>query len=145
MIVPDVNLLVYAHNAASRFHDDSHDWWEACLNGSRTILLPHLCVNGFIRIMTHPRILVEPLSVAESLAMVDSWLVSDLVLLVAPGERHYAIYKRLLLAAGVGGKLSTDAHLAALAIENRATLYSNDHDFVRFPGLAWVNPLTPAG
>ena len=141
MIVPDVNILVYAHNKSSRFHASAFAWWEESLNSDTTILLPNICINGFVRIMTHPKILVEPLAVSEAFEMVDIWLESECISFLAPGSRHFEFYKEVLLEAGVGGKLTTDAYIAAMAIENQATLYSNDSDFGRFSGLRWINPL----
>lgn len=141
MILPDVNLLVYAHNKASQCHRQAAPWWEDCLNGEGGILLPHICINGFVRIMTHPKILEEPLDIGEAFEMTDVWLESDCLSLLAPGMRHYSLYKNALLEAGTGGKLTTDAYLAALALENQATIYSNDSDFSRFSGLKWENPL----
>ena len=141
MIIPDVNLLVYAHNESSKFHTAASQWWEGSLNGDTTIFLPHVCINGFIRIMTHPKILMEPLDVSEAFEMVDIWLDSSCISLLAPGLRHYEFYKKALLEIGVGGKLTTDAYIAAMAMENQATVFSNDSDFSRFPGLRWQNPL----
>ncbi len=142
MIVPDVNILIYAHNESSRFHAEALSWWEQALNGDTTILLPHICINSFVRIMTHPKILAEPLDVSEAFELVDSWMDSESISLLAPGPRHFEIYKEVLLKSGVGGKLTTDAYIAAMAIENQAMVYSNDNDFGRFPGVRWHNPLS---
>jgi uncharacterized protein len=141
MIIPDVNILVYAHNESSHFYDKAKAWWEACLNAEEGVLLPHICINGFVRLMTHPKILKEPLAVEEAIEMVDVWLRSGCVSMLAPGERHYSIYRDILIKAGVGGKLTTDAYIAAMGIENQATVYSNDNDFSRFQGVRWANPL----
>ncbi len=142
MIIPDVNLLVYAHNESSRFHEESRRWWEAALNGETSVLIPSICVNGFVRLMTHPKILEEPLSTAAAFEMVDVWLSSDCVSLLSPGERHYSFFRELLVTLGVGGKLTTDAYIAAMAMENRATIFSNDSDFHRFEGVRLENPLS---
>ncbi len=85
--------------------------------------------------------MVEPLDVGEAFEMVESWLESECICFLAPGPRHFEMYKEVLLEAGVGGKLTTDAYIAAMAIENQATVYSNDSDFGRFSGLRWSNPL----
>lgn len=84
----------------------------------------------------------EPLGVSEAFELVDSWLESESLSLLAPGFRHYDIFKEILCDSDVGGKLTTDAYIAAMAIENQATVYSNDSDFGRFEGLRWTNPLT---
>ena len=141
MIVPDVNLLVYAHNRDSAFHRKASQWWENALNGNIPILLPNFCINGFIRIVTHPKIFDRPLGVNEAFELSDVWLKSPILSLTAPGIRHYEHYKCFLKSIGVAGKLSTDAYIAAIAQENQATVYSNDSDFSRFAGLKWTNPL----
>ncbi len=141
MIVPDVNLLVYAHNRSSAFHESASRWWEECLNGEIPVLLPSVCLNGFIRIVTHPKIFDEPLRVAEAFDLCDLWITSPMLSLTVPSLGHYEHYKRLLKSVGVAAKLSTDAYIAAIALENQATVFSNDSDFSRFVGVKWTNPL----
>ena len=80
-----------------------------------------------------------PVDVAS--AHVESWLDRRIVRIVSPGPRHAEILFALLRSVGKGGNLTTDAHLAALAIESRATLHTADTDFLRFPGVKWTNPL----
>jgi predicted nucleic acid-binding protein len=72
---------------------------------------------------------------------VRSWLDHTGVRILAPGEHHADILFGFLTRLGTAGNLTTDAHLAALAIEYRAELVSTDTDFARFPGLRWFNPL----
>ncbi len=142
MILPDINLLVYAHNEASRFHSGAKKWWLELMNGERPIALCWAGVTGFIRIITHPGIQTHPTSVETAFAIMDSWLEQPQVHWLHPGEQHYSLFRSLLLEMGAGGNLVTDAHLAALAIEHNCELHSNDTDFARFPGLKWINPLT---
>lgn len=111
------------------------------MTGRETVYLPWATVFGFIRLVTHPAVLVEPLAPQAALARVQGWLERPQAELVDPGPRHLEIVSRLFAATGVGGNLTTDTHLAALAIEHRCELHSNDSDFARFPGLRWRNPL----
>ena len=111
------------------------------MNGRDPVGLPWVSLAGFIRIMTHPRVLENPLSVAESVAHVRKWLARPNARILLPGTRFEALFLDSLLHLGSGGNLTTDAQLAALAIEHQAELHSNDTDFARFPGLRWVNPL----
>lgn len=141
MIIPDVNLLVYAHNEAAPDHARARTWWEGLLSGTATVGLPWAVVFGFVRLVTHPAVLERPLPVAEALDRVEEWYACERVLALDPGPRHLSIARGLFAATGVGGSLTTDTHLAALAIENRAELHSNDADFRRFPGLRLRNPL----
>jgi predicted nucleic acid-binding protein len=63
------------------------------------------------------------------------------VLILQPGPRHFAILSSFCEAGVLQSALLTDAHIAALAIENQAVVHSNDSDFSRFAGLRWSNPL----
>ena len=141
MIVPDVNLLVYAHVSRARQHEAARAWWETLMNASGSIGLPWIAILGFIRISTNPKILETPLDAGGACHRVRSWLAQPQTVLIHPGDRHPDILFGLLEAAGTAGNLTTDAHLAALAIEHQAELHSTDSDMARFPGLRWVNPL----
>ena len=141
MIVPDVNLLLHAHDSQSRRHGAARRWWEILMNGTQSVGLAWVAVLGFIRIATNPKILDNPLDVGSACARVRLWLDRPQVVLVHPGHRHADILFALLEAAGSAGNLTTDAHLAALAIEHQAELHSTDADMARFPGLRWTNPL----
>lgn len=143
IVLPDVNLLVYAHNRAVPRHEPARAWWEGLLSRGAPVALPWAVALGFVRLVTHPRVLVEPLPPSAALDRVEGWLAQPSVRLVEPGPRHLAILRALLEAVGAAGSLTTDAHLAALAIEHSCTLHSNDADFSRFPGLRWHNPLRP--
>ena len=141
MIIPDVNLLLYAYDFDSRRHRQARAWWEGLMQGSSGVGLSWVATLGFIRISTHPRIFDNPLDVGSACRHVRTWLSSHRVVIIHPGDRHADILFSLLEAVGSAGNLTTDAHLAALAIEHQAELHSTDADMARFPGLKWVNPL----
>lgn len=141
MIIPDVNILVYAYHSDSAQHAEAREWWEDTLSGSRPVGIPWIAILGFVRIMTHRRILRVPVGVDDCLGRVRVWLEHPLVQIVSPGEQHADILLGFLSHVGAAGNLTTDAHLAALAIEYQAELVSTDADFARFPGLRWFNPL----
>ncbi len=141
MIIPDVNLLVYAYDSGSRRHDAAREWWEALMNGTGSVGIPWAVILGFIRITTHSRVLENPLEVNGACSRVRAWLARPNAIVIHPGARHADILFKLIEAAGTGGNLTTDAHLAALAIEHQAEVHSTDADMARFPGLRWVNPL----
>lgn len=141
MILPDVNLLIHAYNLRSAVHREARAWWEGHLNGAQPVGLAWAGVLGFIRIATHRQILTNPLSVATACGHARAWLARPHVTILDPGPRHAEILFTLLESLGTAGNLTTDAHLAALAIEHQAELHSTDVDFSRFSGLRWVNPL----
>jgi hypothetical protein len=142
VIVPDINLLIYAYNADAPLHEQGKSWWEDSLNNRDLLVgLPWLVSLGFIRIMTHPRILVRPLSPEEAVHHTLTWLMRPNVEVLIPGERHLDIFLNLVREIGHAGSLTTDLHIAALAIEHHATVCSNDADFIRFSGLKITNPI----
>jgi len=141
MIIPDINLLIFAHNAAASSHEAARTWWENTLNSDRPVGLPWVVMSGYIRLMTHPRVLAEPISFAAARADVEGWLMQPCVLVPEPGRRFRHLFLDALAELGTAGNLTTDAYLAALAIEHQAELQSCDADFSRFPGLRWHNPL----
>ncbi len=141
MKLVDVNLFLYAFDERSARHEDAAGWVERALSGSETVALAWSVLLGFVRLTTRPPVLEHPLSSDDALDIVDGWLRRSSTTVVHPTERHAAILRELLGPVGTGGNLTTDAHLAALAIEHGAELCSCDADFSRFSGLRWVDPL----
>ncbi|MFL6118962.1 type II toxin-antitoxin system VapC family toxin [Actinophytocola sp.] len=141
MIVPDVNLLLYAVISGFPQHARAHAWWEQTINSPAVVGLAHPAVFGFLRIATNGRILQSPLAVEDATEYVHEWLTQPNVDLLTPGPRHLDIAFDLLRGIGTAGNLTTDVQLAAYAIEHQGELHSNDTDFARFPGLKWANPL----
>lgn len=138
----DLNLLLYAVNRDTTHHARAKGWLERLLSGEEPVALPWVVLLGFLRLATSARIFPQPLTAEQALTVVDGWLARSHVVRLAPGDGHWTILKDLLSDAGTGGNLTTDAHLAALAIEHGAELCSTDSDFARFRRVAWVNPLT---
>lgn len=140
MIIPDVNILVYAYNKDAKQHKVSKEWWERTLAQPQPVGLPWVTILGFIRISTQRRIIERPMFPQDAIGRVRSWLDLPNVQVISPGEEHAEILFRLIDEVGTAGDLTTDAHLAALAIEHRGQLVSTDSDFARFRGLRWFNP-----
>ena len=141
MIIPDVNLLLYATIRSFQEHKGARAWFESVLNGAEQLLLPAVSIFGFVRIATNPRIFDSPLAVNDALESVESWLSLPHAHFLTPGPRYTETAFRLLRELGTARNLTTDVQLAAHAMENQATLYSHDADFARFGGLRWVDPL----
>jgi toxin-antitoxin system PIN domain toxin len=140
VILPDVNVLVHAHNADSAVHQQARSWWDACLAGPEGVGLAWVALLGFIRITTNRRIVARPLPVADVTGRIQSWLDLPHIHVAHPSDTHFAKLRTELERLGVAGNLTTDAHLAVLAMERGYVLHSTDTDFSRFPGLRWVNP-----
>jgi uncharacterized protein len=141
VIVPDVNLLLYAHLSAFREHPRAKAWWEDVLNGTTAVGVALPALFGFVRLATDRRIHEPAMTVEEALGHVEAWLARPHVQLLSPGPRHLQLAFALLRRIGAAANLTTDVQLAALALEHGAELHSNDGDFGRFSGLRWVNPL----
>lgn len=145
MKLPDVNLLLYATDTLSARHRSARAWVQETLSGSETVALAWTVLLGFVRLSTNSAVFQQPLQPEEALDMLDGWLAQPCVTVIHPTDRHSAVLRELLGPLGTAGNLTTDAHLAALAIEHGALLCSCDADFSRFPGLRWVDPLGPPG
>ncbi len=141
MVIPDINLLVYAYNADAPAHDVAKAWWEGLLNSDQQVGLPWVVMLGYVRLMTYARVVVNPLSTDEALGHIQSWLAMPGAQAIEPGPDHLVIFSRLSSEVGGTHSLVTDIHLAAIALEYGAELHSNDVDFGRFKDLAWVNPI----
>lgn len=134
MQLPDTNLLLYAVHADSPSHPRARQALEAMLDGPGMALC-WLALVGFVRLSTKRGILSSPLTVAQTLSVVDDWLAHPRARVLEPGPQHAGILWRLLLESGTAGNLTNDAHIAALAIEHQAEVLTFDKDFTRFTGL----------
>lgn len=142
MKLVDANLLLHAVDEGSPHHEVAKPWLEEQLSESETFAFAWAVLLAFIRLVTNPRVFARPLSGPEALDLVDSWLAQPNAAVLHPTDRHSQLLRELLAPLGTAGNLTSDAHLAALAIEHGAELCSGDADFARFAGLQWTNPLT---
>jgi len=142
MIIPDVNLLIYAVFDGYSQHARASVWLNGALSGMEDVGLTAPAVFGFVRLGTNPRVHEDPLSVDGATDYVNEWLGRPQVRFLASGADHVRTTLRLLAEVGTGANLTTDAQLAAFAVEFGGTIYSNDSDFGRFADVRWVNPLS---
>lgn len=141
MILVDANLLIYAVDSDSAHHKKARRWLEDVLSRATPVGLAWVVILAFLRITTRAGILRRPLAPEQALAFADSWLEQPYVRAIEPGEGHWEVLRNLLRTVGAAGNLTSDAHLAAIALERGADVYSTDGDFARFPGVRHVNPL----
>jgi len=137
----DANVLIYAIDADSPHHAASRRWLEDALSGTTPVGLAWIVILAFLRLTTRSGILKRPLPPERAMAFVDEWLAQPYVRAVSPGEGHWAILRKLLRDSGTAGNLTSDAHLAAVALEIGASVCSTDADFGRFPGVERISPL----
>lgn len=137
----DANVLLFAVDRASAFHDSARDWLTEQLNGARRVGVPWQSLVAFLRIATHPRASEHPLAPDEAWAYIAEWLACEPTWVPGPGERYAEILGGLVTRHQVRGNLVPDAELTALALEHGLTICSADSDFARFPEVRWENPL----
>jgi toxin-antitoxin system PIN domain toxin len=137
----DVNLLLYAVDETAPRHAQARPWVEEVLSGPETVALPWAVLLAFVRLSTRAAVFAAPLDLGGALDLVDSWLRQPCTTVVHPTDRHSVVLRELLLPLGTAGNLTSDAHLAALAVEHGAELCSCDSDFARFRGVRWTDPL----
>lgn len=140
MILVDANVLIYAIDEDAPLHHPARLWLEQAFSGVEPIGLPWVVLLAFVRLVTRPAIMRKPLAAESALGFVDEWLALPAVQPVAPGPGHWPILRTLLGAAGLAGNLTTDAHIAALALERSASICTADRDFLRFAGVKVVGP-----
>jgi toxin-antitoxin system PIN domain toxin len=141
VILVDANVLIYAIDADSPHHRPARRWLEEALSGTKPIGLAWIVILAFLRLTTRSGILKNPLPPEHATAFVDEWLAQPYVSAVGPGQGHWTILRKLLRDSGTAGNLTSDAHLAAIALELGATVCSTDTDFGRFPGVERISPL----
>jgi uncharacterized protein len=141
MKLVDANLLIYATNADAPLHKEAKRWIEETLSGAETVAFSWIVILAFLRLTTRPGLFRKPLTPDVAFEVVAEWLESPAVAIVGAGPSHFTILRRILAPLGMAGNLTSDAHLAALAIENGAEVCTCDADFARFPGVKWRNPL----
>ena len=144
MILVDANLLIYAIDADSAYHARARPWLEKTLSSDTGVGLAWIVLLAFVRITTRAGIVRKPLSPEQAIGFIDTWLAQPYVALIGPGDGHWPVFRNLLLSGGTAGNLTTDAHLAALAIEHGCEIASADNDFRRFAGVTLVNPVANA-
>lgn len=139
MILPDLNLLIYAYNLGAPDHVRSREWWEDIMTRQEPVGLPLTVAVGFIRLMTNPKVIQPPMALPEAITEVKRWLAAPNVTLLQATAQHWDEIEKI----GWTGASVSDAHLAALAKEHDCELHSNDTDFANCAGLRWKNPLAP--
>jgi toxin-antitoxin system PIN domain toxin len=135
VVVVDANVLLYAVDRASAHHERSLAWLETALAGTETVALAWVVLLAFVRIATSAVVFPTPMSAEQALDQVEAWLNAPAAIVAQPTPRHVGLLRGLLRDTGTAGNLTTDAHLAALALEHGADIVSFDRDFGRFPGI----------
>jgi uncharacterized protein len=144
VLLPDVNVLIYAHRADSTpEHPAFASWLTRLATGQEPFALSVLALGGVVRIVTNPRIFTRPSTLEEVFDFMRELMTRPQARIVAPGPKHLQIFESLCRRSRATGKLVADAQHAAVAIEHGCTLVTTDADFDRFPDVRWQHPLQP--
>lgn len=140
MKLVDANVLLQAVNSDASDHTRARTWLDTALSGGAEVGFAWLALIAFVRVSTRPGIFARPLTADEALGVVRAWLSAPNARVLHPTVRHVDVLTTLLRDAGTAGNLTSDAHLAAIALEHHAEIVTFDADFDRFPGLRWHRP-----
>lgn len=142
MIAFDTNILVHAHRRSSPWHATAHRRLSEAAQGAAQWAIPWSCLHEFIGVVTHPRVLVPPSTLAEASKQIDAWRESPRLVLLSEAPGHWETLERLLKTGRIVGPKVHDARIAAICLDNGVSeLWSADRDFSRFPALKVRNPL----
>lgn len=141
MIIPDINLLLYAYFSVFPLHEGARHWWEGIGERGESVGIAPPVLFGFVRIATNRRVFVQPMELQQATGIVEEWLALPSMHVLRPGPRHVRVAFDLLRAAGTSRDLTTDAQIAAYALENRGVVHTADGDFSRFPEVKYIDPL----
>ena len=141
MLIPDINVLVYAARVQAPAHDRFLAWLDGALRETEPVALVAPVAAGVMRILTNPRVFAQPQQVDEAAGFLEAIMKSAACVTPAPSSRHLPLFLDLCRRSGAKGDLAPDAWLAATAIDLGATLVTADRGFARFPGLRWRHPL----
>jgi uncharacterized protein len=145
LILPDVNILIYAHRPESPDHAEYGAWLTRITEGDEPFACSELVLSAFVRVVTFSKAFRTPTPVDAAFSFISPILASPSCTIVRPGDRHFSIFEGLCRASNARGKLVADAYHAALAIEHGCEFVTTDIDFARFPGLRWSHPLHSRG
>jgi toxin-antitoxin system PIN domain toxin len=140
VILPDVNVLIYAFRSDTERHEEYKAWLESVVNDSAAYGIAPQVLSAVVRVCTHRRIFARPSSSKEAFAFCDLLLEQPNATVIMPGERHWEIFGRLCAESKATGNLVQDAWLAALAVESGCEWITTDRDYSRFSGLSWRPP-----
>lgn len=142
MLLADVNVLLYAHRRESPRHAEHLAWLQAALQGPEPFGVSEQVLASVVRLATHHRVYVEPSPTELVLEFCHAVRTGPASVIVQPGDDHWQLFSELVRGAGARGNLVPDAYLAALAIEQGATLVTHDAGFARFSELRRAAPLS---
>ena len=141
MIIPDLNLVLYATVSSFRHHQRARDWWEQTLSGTEGVGLVTPVIWGFVRLTTGRKLLETPMTIDQAAAHVESWLGQPNVQLLPDSVATLARTLDLLKATGAAETSPQTPRSRLTPSPGMPSFATNDTDFLRFPGVRTHNPL----
>ena len=141
MILPDVNVLIYAFRSDADRHDEYKAWLENVINSPAAYGMSPQVLASVVRICTHPRIFTKPSTLTDVFDFSRALMDQPNAHAITPGERHWQIFSKLCFESKATGNIAQDAWFAALAVESGCEWVTTDQDYARFKGLTWRSPL----
>ncbi len=139
MLLPDVNILIYAHRVDMPSHAAAREWLTAAVRSAEPLTVPDVVAIGFLRIVTNPRAFNVPSRIEDARSVVSAIYASGVFVQAVSGKQ--VVDRMMDFAPAMTGSSMTDAYIAAVALEMEATLVSADRGFNSFPGLTTLNPI----
>ncbi len=143
MILPDVNVLIYAFRKEVPQHMACRTWLDNVVRGDGRFGVSPLALAAVVHVTTNRRVYVTPSSFEKAFGFCEDLRGQPHCQVVEARERHWDIFKRLCIETDTHGPRVTDAWYAALAIEWGCEWITLDRDYARFPGLRWRVPAMP--
>ena len=141
MIAIDTNILVYAHQPDSPWHEAALSAILPIVEGRELWGLPWPCVHEFFAVVTHTRFKV-PSTPAQALGMIAALMASPSIQMLGESPGHFQLLSSMVLSAKLSGAMIHDARIAAICLSHGVReLISADRDFSRFVQLKVRNPL----
>lgn len=140
MILFDVNVVVALQRRDHDHHRIVRPWFDGLRASGATFGVPATVWASYVRLTTNSRVSPEPTPLVEAFGFIDDVVRQSGYRPIGPGPRHLDVFRAVCVDANARADLVPDAFLAAVAIENAATIASFDRDFARFEGLRWIIP-----
>lgn len=140
IFIPDANVLIQAARWDAEHFDACYSWLTKALQRGDIVTAPYLVEIALLRITTLPKMpggasrINDPFNFLASMRQAGYRRLE-------PTARSFEIFESLCIDHQIHGNDVNDAFLAALALEQQATLVSMDQGFARF-AIQWLDPTT---
>lgn len=121
-------------------HGVALPWLTAALEGDEPFGSWEPILASAYRIVTTPSLIHHSGGNEVVLPFLEAVRSAPAHTSIAPSLRLWQIFEEVVRSTSITGRATTDALLAALAMDQDATFYSFDRDFQRYSRLRWHIP-----